>query len=72
MFAGHVGAALAIGRAERCVNVGVFVTAALLQVLAPPPPSAVAMAASSLVTLVLVCALFVWLGRPPSINGAST
>ena len=30
MFAGHVGAALAIGRAERQVNVGVFVTAALL------------------------------------------
>ena len=30
MFAGHVGAALAIGRAERRVNVGIFVTAALL------------------------------------------
>lgn len=30
MFAGHVGAALAIGRAERRVNVGVFVFAALL------------------------------------------
>lgn len=30
MFAGHVGAALAIGRAERRVNVGVFVAAALL------------------------------------------
>lgn len=30
MFAGHVGAALAIGRAERRVNVGVFVGAALL------------------------------------------
>ena len=30
MFAGHLGAALAIGRAERRVNVGVFVTAALL------------------------------------------
>jgi hypothetical protein len=30
MFAGHVGAALAIGRAERRVNVGVFVVAALL------------------------------------------
>jgi len=30
MFAGHVGAALAIGRVERRVNVGVFVSAALL------------------------------------------
>lgn len=30
MFAGHIGAALAIGRAERTVNVGVFVAAALL------------------------------------------
>lgn len=29
MFAGHIGAALAIGRAERRVNVGVFVAAAL-------------------------------------------
>jgi hypothetical protein len=30
MFAGHVGAALAFGRAERRVNVGAFVAAALL------------------------------------------
>jgi hypothetical protein len=30
VFAGHVGAALAIGRAERRVNIGVFVTASLL------------------------------------------
>ena len=30
MFAGHLGAALAVGRAERRVNVGVFVAAALL------------------------------------------
>src|SRR4051812_4975920 len=30
MFAGHVGAALAIGRIERRVNVGVFIIAALL------------------------------------------
>jgi hypothetical protein len=30
MFAGHVGAALAIGRAERRINVGVLVFAALL------------------------------------------
>jgi hypothetical protein len=30
MFAGHVGAALAIGRAEPEINVGIFVFAALL------------------------------------------
>jgi hypothetical protein len=30
MFAGHIGAAMAIGRAERRVNVGVFIFAALL------------------------------------------
>jgi hypothetical protein len=34
MFAGHIGAALAIGRAERRVNLGVFVLAALLLDLA--------------------------------------
>jgi hypothetical protein len=31
--------------------------------LAPAPPSALAMAASSLATIVLVCALVFWLGR---------
>jgi hypothetical protein len=31
--------------------------------VAPPPPSAVAMAGSSLVTLALVCVLFLWFGR---------
>jgi len=30
MFAGHVGAALAIGKGARGVNVGVFVAAGLL------------------------------------------
>lgn len=30
MFAGHVGAALAIGRVERRVNIGIFVAAAIL------------------------------------------
>src|SRR5262249_47924731 len=30
MFAGHIGAALAIGRVERRVNVGLFLGAALL------------------------------------------
>jgi membrane-bound metal-dependent hydrolase YbcI (DUF457 family) len=32
--------------------------------MAPPPPSAVAMAASSLVTITVVCAVVFWLGRP--------
>jgi hypothetical protein len=34
MFAGHIGAALAIGRAERRLNIGVFIAAALLLDLA--------------------------------------
>ena len=33
--------------------------------LAPPPPSALAMAGSSLLTLLVVCALFAWLARRP-------
>jgi len=33
--------------------------------LAPPPPSALAMAGSSLLTLLVVCALFAWLARHP-------
>ena len=33
--------------------------------LAPPPPSVVAMAASSLGTVIVVCALACWLGRLP-------
>jgi len=33
--------------------------------MAPAPPSALAMAGSSLVTLVVVCALALWLGRVP-------
>lgn len=39
----------------------VFTVAGML--FAPPPPSAFAMAASSLVTLVVVCALAGWFGR---------
>jgi hypothetical protein len=36
--------------------------------VAPPPPSAFAMAASSLMTLVLVCGLYGWLGRAAAPN----
>lgn len=38
--------------------------------IAPPPPSALVMAASSLATLALVCAVFVWLGRLPGARRA--
>ncbi|MEO7773605.1 MAG: hypothetical protein ABIT36_04630 [Steroidobacteraceae bacterium] len=34
--------------------------------IAPPPPSAIAMAATSLATLVIVCALVIWIGRLPN------
>jgi hypothetical protein len=34
--------------------------------VAPPPPSVTAMAASSLVTIIVVCALACWLGRLPN------
>ena len=34
--------------------------------IAPPPPSALAMAGSSLVTLIVVCALACWLGSLPN------
>jgi len=44
MFAGHLGAALAVASAERRVNVRSFVVAALL------------------LDIVLVCALFSWIG----------
>jgi hypothetical protein len=37
--------------------------------IAPPPPSALAMAGSSLVTLLVVCALFAWLGRSDPARG---
>ncbi len=32
--------------------------------VAPPPPSITAMAATSCITIVVVCALYAWLGRP--------
>ena len=44
----------------------VLVFTVLGMTLAPPPPSEVAMAGSSLVALVAVCALVAWLGRLPS------
>jgi hypothetical protein len=40
-----------------------MVFTALGMTLAPAPPSAAAMAASSLATLIVVCALVYWLGR---------
>lgn len=35
--------------------------------IAPPPPSVPIMAATSLATLVIVCALVAWLARPPAL-----
>lgn len=43
-----------------------FAFTALGMTVAPPPPSAQAMAATSLATLVAVCAAFAWLGARPS------
>jgi hypothetical protein len=41
-------------------------------ILAPPPPSARAAAGGSLATLVLVCALALWIGRRPAGAAATT
>jgi hypothetical protein len=43
----------------------VLIFTAVGMTVAPPPPSALAMAGSSLVTLVGVCALACWLGKRP-------
>ena len=48
----------------------VLVFTVLGMTLAPPPPSGAAMAGSTLVTLVAVCALVAWLGRLPRDNRA--
>lgn len=42
----------------------IFVFTALGMTIAPAPPSAQAMALSSLITLMAICALAYWLGRP--------
>jgi NO-binding membrane sensor protein with MHYT domain len=52
----------AIGLGVLCLAILVFTVIGMT--LAPPPPSALAMAGSSLITLVVVCALIAWLGRP--------
>lgn len=95
MFAGHIGAALAIGRVEKSgrfrsaalVGAAVFshwlldalvhvpelpllgadstkVDLGLWQSM-PAPPSAMAMAGSSLATLIVVGGVYCWLGRSP-------
>jgi uncharacterized membrane protein (UPF0182 family) len=60
------GAALSRARkgwlAALCLLVLAFTIAGMT--VAPPPPSAQAMASSSLVTILVVCALAYWLGRP--------
>ena len=52
--------------ASLCIVVLAFTIAGMT--IAPPPPSARAMAASSLVTLTIVCTLAFWLGRHPAGN----
>ena len=58
---------LARSKSIALVVLGLIVMAftALGMTMAPAPPSAMAMAASSLGTLALVCGLAYWLGRPP-------
>ena len=59
------GCGLARGRAIALATLSLVVLAFTVagMTLAPPPPSALAMAGSSLVTLIAVCALFAWLGK---------
>jgi hypothetical protein len=52
-----------IALASLAVVVLLFTVAGMT--IAPPPPSPLAMAVSSLATLVIVCALACWLGRRP-------
>lgn len=65
------GGGLARGRALALAVVAVLVLAftAVGMTVAPPPPSVQAMAATSLVTIAVVCALVGWLGRPPPETG---
>jgi hypothetical protein len=60
-------ASLRRGRSVALGALGLVVLAftVLGMTIAPPPPSALAMAASSLATLVVVCGLVAWLGRAP-------
>lgn len=61
------GSKLSLGKsfALAALSLAMLAFTVLGMTFAPPPPSAFAMAGSSLVTLVLVCALFAWLGRLP-------
>ena len=72
-----LGLFLAGGQLARAKSVALAVSSLALlaftvagMTIAPPPPSGLAMAASSLVTLVAVCALFAWLGRRRRAPGA--
>ena len=61
------GTALARPRAWGVAALAIllFVFTALGMTIAPAPPSALAMASSSLATVVAVCAIILWLGRRP-------
>jgi hypothetical protein len=60
-----IGSTLPRGRSIGVVALGLLLLAFTFvgMTVAPPPPSALAMAGSSLVTLIIVCALVFWLGR---------
>ena len=62
------GAPLSRGRsiALAALTLAVLAFTVIGMVWAPPPPSALAMAASSLAVLVVLCLLFGWLGQGAS------
>jgi hypothetical protein len=63
-----VGSQLPRGRSAAIVLLSLIILGFTVagMTVAPPPPSPLAMAGSSLVTLVAVCALFAWFGRSPA------
>ncbi len=66
------GSGLSRGKSFTIAALGVVILAFTVvgMTVAPPPPSALAMAASSLVTVVAVCALFASVGRPSRVGRA--
>lgn len=60
------GAQLSRGRKIAFAFLTLFILAFTIagMTVAPPPPSVTAMAATSCVTIIVVCALYAWLGRP--------